>query len=164
MYSYKDDQFDLCFYNIPFTDDRHSLLVGEVSDQFIDASNHNILTDFFMLKSKMVCTPKENTIIWVPCMNIKYSKTFNKLHYLEDVKISLGTSKYCAANFNEYCDLAITSDPDQKNNISIKPQPEDFMIRNNFLFAIINIDLANELNLSAIFVDLVKRENWKKAV
>lgn len=46
-----NESFNLTFYNIPFTDDRHSLFIGEVSDEFINSSNNNILTDFFILKS-----------------------------------------------------------------------------------------------------------------
>lgn len=46
-----NSEFNLCFYNIPFNDDRHSLFIGEVSDEFIKSSSNNILTDFFILKS-----------------------------------------------------------------------------------------------------------------
>jgi hypothetical protein len=54
------------------------------------------------------------------------------------------------------------SHTDLQLNCKIQPDTQrDIIIKDNFLFAIINIDLATELNLPAIFVEYVKKEQWK---
>jgi hypothetical protein len=54
------------------------------------------------------------------------------------------------------------SHTDLQLNCKIQPDTQrDIIIKDNFLFAIINIDLATELNLPAIFVEYVNKEQWK---
>lgn len=57
--------------------------------------------------------------------------------------------------------------PHSEINSNCKVNPDmnnDIIIKNNFIFAIINIDLATDLNLAAIFVDYVKKNQWKKEI
>ena len=48
---YTNKELNLKFYNIPFTDDRHSLFIGEIPEASMKEMKLNILTEFFMLKS-----------------------------------------------------------------------------------------------------------------
>ena len=113
----------------------------------------------------MVCKKIDNMNIWVPCFYLKIKRNFNKLHYLDDVKISHSSQNYSASNFTENMEISMKYDHMIEGNCKIKPENEnDVLIKKNFLFAIINIDLANELNLAAIFVNLVKKDNWTQKI
>ena len=93
---------------------------------------------------------------------MKSNKNYNKLHYLEDIKISQFTDQFQINNIMENLDANIMFDPNTKDNCIVNHNTEnDIVLKHNFLFAVVNIDLANELNLAAIFVDYIKKENWK---
>ena len=57
-------------------------------------------------------------------------------------------------------------DQEIESNCKINPldYENEIVIKNNFLFAIINIDLAQDLNIAAIFVNYVKKEKLTKKI
>lgn len=112
----------------------------------------------------MVSSMRNNVNIWIPCFDLKDKSSYNKLHYLEDVKISHASGNYSALNILEHLDISMKYDPQIEVNCKLNDNPEDIVIKKNFLFSIINIDLATELNLAAIYVDYVKKDKWKEKI
>lgn len=101
-------------------------------------------------------------MIWIPSFRKKNQKNYNKLHVLQDLKFNSFVQETEIKQFHEYLDIEIKSKFNKSEDFYLKPNQEDIIIKNNFLYSIGNIDLYNDLKIESIFVSYSRNEEWLK--
>jgi hypothetical protein len=72
--------------------------------------------------------------------------------------------KYSIINIEEYFKLSFKYNKDYNKNIQINyNENEDILIKENFLIAIINLDiLAESSQISTVFLNIITKDYWKE--
>jgi hypothetical protein len=104
-----------------------------------------------------------NRVLWIPCFSIKEQKEFSEPKLMSDVIIKSKENEeeqFKIKYISEMVNLEMSSD---KNNLyHISPFKNDIIIKESFLFAIINLDILADLSIPSIYLTIVEKENWVK--
>lgn len=70
--------------------------------------------------------------------------------------------QYKISNLTENKSFCFSEDKQINYSPIIGPYEGDIVISDDFLICIANLDVLSDLNIPAIFVQVVKQNNWKK--
>ena len=133
------------FYMIICSKDSNALLIAEVNEKFNKIiSNGNIYYNFKDFYPKIENYQKQYEAIYIPLINNEK---------LTDNKGSINN----ITGVEEICEFwKITSGINySKNNFILNPGENDIVIRNSCFLSLMNIDIADEFNISTVFCSFI---------
>ncbi len=138
------------FYMIVMKDGNY-LIVGEPNNEFnkiINKEDNNLYNIFNDMNNKMEPSNEEISSIYIPEVNCEM---LSKGNNIRNSKINDIQQIYSFYKFYQ--------NKEKNNNvIKISPNDNDIVIKDTFLIAIINTDIAREFNFPIIFCALINNE------
>jgi hypothetical protein len=133
------------FYMIICSKDSNALLIAEVNEQFKQILlNGNIYNNFKEFYPKIENYNKNYESIYIPLINDeKLTQNKGSVNDINDV--------------NEICEFwKITSGVNfNKNSFILTPNENDVVIKNTCFLSLMNIEIADEFNISTVFCSLI---------
>jgi hypothetical protein len=81
---------------------------------------------------------------------------------MNDVKLQKDDQTYKISMLNENIKMNFRHDESFITSFITSRNNDDILIKDTFLFAIINLDILSELHIPSIFTMIVEQNNWKK--
>ena len=178
VFSYKENFGGTeLFYLVHSTSDNFSFIIHEFQnnkkfENLLETNpleNNNICDIFQNIYSKINQQPQKiMSKIYLPSFKINNSIIYNHPLFLKGIKLYNENEKYYIESFNQIEDF-IFGIENSKNNLTNSKiefdninEEKDIIVKNEFLIALINPDLLDDLKLPTISVFVVKKEFWEK--
>ena len=162
-----DNNSGMKFYLIP-TKDGNSIIITEINNEnnkyFINnnLNIYDIFRDFYQNLSE---EKKENTsnVIYIPSFNMETKIICSELNCFKDLKMIKNNKNFKICNIEEDIKIKFNYDSNQELGFKInQPEKNDIIIKDNFLIAIVNIDILTNLSIPSILLFYITKENWIK--
>ena len=160
-----DNNSGMKFYLIP-TKDGNSIIITEINNEnnkyFINnnVNIYDIFRDFYQNLSE---EKKENTsnVIYIPSFNMETKIICSELNCFKDLKMIKNNKNFKICNIEEDIKIKFNYDSNQELGFKInQPEKNDIIIKDNFLIAIVNIDILTNLSIPSILLFYITKENW----
>jgi hypothetical protein len=178
VFSYKENFSNTeLFYLVHSTNDNISFIIHEFQnnktfENLLETNpleNNNICDIFQNIYSKINQQPQKiMSKIYLPSFKINNSIICNNPSFLKGTILYNENEKYYIESFNQIEDF-IFGIENTKNNLSNSRiefdsinEEKDIIIKNEFLIALINPDILDDLQLPTISAFSVKKEFWEK--
>lgn len=79
---------------------------------------------------------------------------------MNDVIIKKDEENFRIGNLEEYIKISFNHDPMFENSFKVTPESNDFIIKDDFLLAIINLDILTDLNIPTTFLQIISKKYW----
>ena len=178
VFSYKENiESTELFYLVHSTNDNISFIIHEFQnnktfENLLESNpleNNNIFDIFQNIYSKINQQPQKiMSKIYLPSFKINNSIIYNHPLFLKGIKLYNENEKYYIESFNQIEDF-IFGIENSKNNLTNSKiefdninEEKDIIVKNEFLIALINPDLLDDLQLPTISAFVVKKDFWEK--
>ena len=155
------------FYLIPSSDGINSIIISPLSSNLkskIFENNSNLFEIFNKeIYSNLEQTNQEKQkapTLWIPCFEIDSHLQCDNLNCIENVEISKNKEQFYVNNIDEFIKVKFEYEKERESMFSVDPKDSDIVIKDDFLFGIINLDVLTNFNMSTILLFHVTKEHF----
>ena len=159
------------FYVIQSNDNSNSILISQLTKELKSKIINNQKNIYEIFNSLYCNISKENNkknkkIIYIPSFNIKSQLSSNNINSIENnISINnVNNEKLFFDSIDEIFDVQWNYDEDLINNFQILPNEtnDDIIIKDSFIFGIINYSILASYKIPFIQLYFVTKEHWNK--
>ena len=159
------------FYVIQSNDNSNSILISQLTKELKSKIINNQKNIYEIFNSLYCNISKENNkknkkIIYIPSFNIKSQLSSNNINSIENnISINnVNNEKLFFDSIDEIFDVQWNYDEDLNNNFQISPNEtnDDIIIKDSFIFGIINYSILASYKIPFIQLYFVTKEHWNK--
>lgn len=155
------------FYLIPSSDGINSIIISPLSSNLkskIFENNSNLFEIFNQeIYSNLEQTNQEKQkapTLWIPCFEIDSHLQCDNLNCFENVEISKNKEQFYVNNIDEFIKVKFDYEKERESMFSVDPKDSDIVIKDDFLFGIINLDVLTNFNMSTILLFHVTKDHF----
>ena len=158
------------FYLIQSNDNSNSILISQLTKE-LKSKIINNQKNIYEIFNSLYCNiskenNKKNKIIYIPSFNIKSQLSTNNINSIENnISINnVNNEKLFFDSIDEIFDVQWNYDEDLNNNFKILPNEtnDDIIIKDSFIFGIINYSILESYKIPFIQLYFVTKEHWNK--
>ena len=158
------------FYLIQSNDNSNSILISQLTKE-LKSKIINNQKNIYEIFNSLYCNiskenNKKNKIIYIPSFNIKSQLSTNNINSIENnISINnVNNEKLFFDSIDEIFDVQWNYDEDLNNNFKILPNEtnDDIIIKDSFIFGIINYSILASYKIPFIQLYFVTKEHWNK--
>ena len=98
--------------------------------------------------------------LWIPCFEIDSHLQCDNLNCFENVEISKNKEQFYVNNIDEFIKVKFDYEKERESMFSVDPKDSDIVIKDDFLFGIINLDVLTNFNMSTILLFHVTKDHF----
>jgi hypothetical protein len=163
------EDFSQKYYLMRTMDDTYSVIIGEINEKnnFLQNSGKNISEQFFQIYSKLDQNNIEiKKVINLPSFNFQTSKNFEFPKFMSDIQINIDGCTNLITQLFQGNEVTLASDPNfdfscNFSNLSTNSD-EIVTIKNDFIFAIVNLEILTDFNMPVVSVSIINKDNFTK--
>lgn len=96
--------------------------------------------------------------------DVKLIKRSQNSYNDEDIQDEDEMNKELSINkFYQSFDIQVGFDNSYNKNFQFAPKDHDIVIQNDFIFALINLEVLSELNIPSVSFNIISKDNWRTA-
>jgi len=145
-------------YYLVRIDDNNTMMITDASKMKVKDS---ICEDFYKTFSKLEAHEKETkTKILLPCFTKKVQNYYRAPQISNQIQIKKGEEAAMVTDLSEYNEISFGYDKELDKTIKIEEMKDCIMIKDDFIFGIINFEVA-EAQIPAVYTTKISKSDWQ---